>query len=143
MRTIIKTCAGLRPPHPQVNKPLNRGPAAPGPLLNTPQTIKTLKTIFIVMVTAAYLLNARYIILAEYIISRSIDSRSLDSRSIDSRSKHSRRIVTPVILCIHFSSFRTLSQSDNPAVGRALVLWFYRSRVSKLLTQERRRHHDS
>ena len=47
------------PPHPQVNKPLNQGPAAPGPLLNTPQTLKTLKTIFIVMATAAYLLNAR------------------------------------------------------------------------------------
>ena len=68
MSTIIKTCGGLRPPHPQVNTPLNRGPAAPGPLLNTPQTFKTLKTIFIVMATAAYLLTRYYIILVECIL---------------------------------------------------------------------------
>ena len=54
MTTLIKTL-GLRPP-PQVNKHSNLGPAAPGPLLNT---FQTLKTIFIVMATAAYLLNAR------------------------------------------------------------------------------------
>ena len=56
---------GASPPTPQVNTPLNRGPAAPGPLLNTPQT---LKTIFIVMTTAAYLLTRDYIILAECIL---------------------------------------------------------------------------
>ena len=68
MSTIIKTCGGFAPHTPQVNTPLNRGPAAPGPLLNTPQTLKTLKTIFIVMATAAYLLTRDYIILAECIL---------------------------------------------------------------------------
>ena len=65
MSTIIKTCGGLRPHTPQVNTPLNRGFTAPGPLLNTPQTIKT---IFIVMATAAYLLKRDYITLAECIL---------------------------------------------------------------------------
>ena len=31
MTTLLKTYGGFAPPHPQVNKPSYRGPAAPGP----------------------------------------------------------------------------------------------------------------
>ena len=50
---------GASPPHPPSKYTSYRGPAAPGPLLYTPQTLKTLIPNFNVIATASYLMTLR------------------------------------------------------------------------------------